>query len=351
LGGFQLNDDPTFSLVQLESYVRANVGGFVGAFGIEPLTGGQSNPTFVITLNGQKRFVLRKKPAGLLLPSAHAIDREYRVITALADTDVPVPRTVCFCEDASIIGTTFFIMEFANGRSFWDPAMPGMDRAERTLLYDEMNRVLATLHRVDYRVLGLSDFGRPGNYLARQIARWSKQYRASETKFIPSMENLIVWLPKNIPPDDEVALVHGDFRLDNLIFHPTKPQAIALLDWELSTIGHPLVDLAYHLLAWRLRADEFRGIAGTDIAALGIPNELDYVTAYCKRTGRQAIEPKRWDFYIAYNMFRLASIRQGMMYRAIHGSASNPSAADAGRRAGDTADMAWRLAEKLRRLN
>ncbi|MDB5396401.1 MAG: aminoglycoside phosphotransferase [Rhodospirillales bacterium] len=343
-----ISDDPAFGLGRLESYLRANIDGFFGAFEIEALTGGQSNPTFVIKLDGVKRYVLRKKPAGVLLPSAHAVDREYRVITALSDTDVPVPRTLCLCEDISVIGTMFFVMEFADGRSLWDPALPAMVATERAALYVEMNRVIAALHRVDYRAVGLESFGKPGNYFARQIARWIKQYRASETRLIPSMENLIAWLPENIPPGDETSLVHGDFRLDNMIFHATEPRVIAVLDWELSTLGHPLADFAYHVMAWRLRPDEYRGLAGVDIAGLGIPNERDYVTAYCKRTGRQSIEPIHWDFYLAYNMFRLASIRQGIMRRVIDGNASNPNAADVGRRAGDMADTAWRLVEKMK---
>jgi aminoglycoside phosphotransferase (APT) family kinase protein len=341
-------DDPAFDLARLESYLRAQIEGFTGAFDIEALTGGQSNPTFVIKLDGKKRYVLRKKPAGVLLPSAHAVDREYRVITALGDTEVPVPRTLCLCEDISVIGTIFFVMEFADGRSLWDPALPGMAGVERAALYDEMNRVIAALHRVDYKAVGLESFGKPGNYFARQITRWTRQYRASETRLIPSMENLIAWLPENIPPGDETSLVHGDFRLDNLIFHAVEPRVIAVLDWELSTLGHPLADFAYHMLAWRLRPDEFRGIGGLDIVDLRIPNEQKYVSAYCKRTGRQSIEPVHWDFYLAYNMFRLACIRQGIMRRVIDGNASNPNAADVGRRAGDMADTAWRLVEKIK---
>ena len=337
-----------FDLARLESYLRTNIDGLTGVIDVEPLTGGQSNPTFVIKLDGKKRYVLRKKPAGTLLPSAHAVDREYRVMKALGGSDVPVPRMLCLCDDDSIIGTMFFVMDFADGRSFWDPALPGLELAERGAIYGEMNRVIAALHSIDYQAVGLGDYGKPGNYFARQIGRWIKQYRASETRRIPSMESLIAWLPENIPAGDDTTLVHGDFRLDNLIFHPTEPQVIAVLDWELSTLGHPLADFAYHLLAWRLRPDEFRGMAGIDIAALGIPNEQDYVAAYCKRTGRQSIKPRDWDFYLAYNMFRLACIRQGIMRRVIDGNASNPNAADVGSRAHETADTAWRLVEKMK---
>ena len=337
-----------FDLARLDGYLRASIPGLSGALTVEPLTGGQSNPTFVIRLDGQKRYVLRKKPAGPLLPSAHAVDREYRVMKALGGSDVPVPRMLALCEDDGVIGTMFFVMDFADGRSFWDPALPGLEAAERTAIYDEMNRVIAALHSVDYQAVGLGDYGKPGNYFARQIARWSKQYKASETRHIQSMENLIAWLPENIPAGDETTLVHGDFRLDNLIFHPTEPRIIAVLDWELSTLGHPLADFSYHMLAWRLRPDEFRGMAGVDIATLGIPNEQDYVRAYCKRTGRQSIKPRDWDFYLAYNMFRLACIRQGIMRRVLDGNASNPNAADVGRRAGDMADTAWRLVETMK---
>ena len=337
-----------FDIDRLQAYLRASIPGLTGAIAVEPLTGGQSNPTFVIRLDGQKRYVLRKKPAGPLLPSAHAVDREYRVMKALGSSDVPVPRMLALCEDDSVIGTMFFIMDFADGRSFWDPALPGVDPAERSAIYGEMNRVIAALHGVDYQAVGLGDYGKPGNYFARQIARWSKQYKASETRHIQSMENLIAWLPENIPAGDETTLVHGDFRLDNLIFHPTEPRIIAVLDWELSTLGHPLADFSYHMLAWRLRPDEFRGMAGVDIATLGIPNEQDYVSAYCKRTGRQSIKPRDWVFYLAYNMFRLACIRQGIMRRVLDGNASNPNAADVGRRAGDMADTAWRLVETMK---
>jgi aminoglycoside phosphotransferase (APT) family kinase protein len=339
---------PLFDTDSLAKYLRGQIPDFEGVLDVEALTGGQSNPTFVLKLDGEKRYVLRKKPDGVLLPSAHAVDREYRVMKALSGTDVPVPRMLCLCEDPDVIGTMFFVMDFAAGRSFWDPALPGLEPAERGAIYSEMNRVIAALHKVDYQTVGLGEFGKPGNYFGRQIGRWSKQYRASETRPIRSMEELIAWLPENIPAGDETTLVHGDFRLDNMILHPTEPRVIALLDWELSTLGHPLADFAYNMLAWRLRPDEFRGMAGLDIADLGIPNEQDYVSAYCKRTGRQSISPRDWDFYLAYNMFRLACIRQGIMRRVIDGNASNPNAADVGRRAGDMADTAWRLVETMK---
>jgi aminoglycoside phosphotransferase (APT) family kinase protein len=331
----------------LEPYLRANIPDFGGAFELEPLSGGQSNPTFVIKLDGTRRYVLRKKPDGALLPSAHAVDREFRVMAALKQTDVPVPRMAVLCDDPSIIGTIFFVMDYADGRIFWDPALPGLTNAERGALYAEMNRVIAALHTVDYSGIGLADFGKPGSYFARQIARWSRQYRASETRRIDSMENLIAWLPENIPADDETTLVHGDFRLDNMIFHPTEPRIIAVLDWELSTLGHPLADFAYHMLPWRLRPDEFRGMAGVDIAALGIPSEAEYLALYRRTTGRAAIDPRDWDFCLVYNMFRLAAIRQGILRRALDGNAADPNAAEVGGRAGDTSDAAWRLVETM----
>jgi aminoglycoside phosphotransferase (APT) family kinase protein len=331
----------------LESYLRANIPDFAGAFEIEPLSGGQSNPTFVIRLDGRKRYVLRKKPAGVLLPSAHAVDREYRVMSGLAETDVPVPRMVLLCDDPSIIGTIFFVMDYADGRIFWEPTLPGLANAERGALYAEMNRVIAALHTVDYGKIGLAEFGKPGNYFARQIVRWSKQYRASETRRIESMENLIAWLPENIPAGDETTLVHGDFRLDNMIFHPTEPRIIAVLDWELSTLGHPLADFAYHMLPWRLRPDEFRGMGGVDIESLGIPSEAEYLALYRRTTGRAAIDPRAWDFCLVYNMFRLAAIRQGILRRALDGNAADPNAAEIGGKAGETSDAAWRLVETM----
>jgi aminoglycoside phosphotransferase (APT) family kinase protein len=337
-----------FDIDRLATYLRGQIEGFAGALTVEKLPGGQSNPTFALSLNGKRRYVLRKKPDGPILPSAHAVEREYRVMKALAGSDVPVPRMFCLCEDPEVIGTSFFVMEFAQGRSLWNPALPDMAPAERRAIYDEMNRVIAALHKIDIAAVGLADYGKPGNYFARQIGRWSKQYRGAETHRIEAMENLIAWLPEHIPPGDETSLVHGDFRLDNMIFHATEPRVIAVLDWELSTLGHPLADFSYHMLAWRLRPDEYRGMGGLDLADLGIPDEKNYVAAYCQRTGRQAIEPLHWEFYLAYNMFRLASIRQGILRRALDGNASDPNAEAVGRRAGDLADRAWQIVERIR---
>ena len=339
---------PGFELdaARLEAYLETHVEGFAGPLTLRQFRGGQSNPTFLLKLDGVRRYVLRKKPPGVLLPSAHAVDREYRIMAALHDTPVPVARVHCLCTDESIIGTMFFVMDFMAGRSFWNPALPDLGVAERRALYREMNRVIAALHAVDYQAVGLGDYGKAGNYFARQIARWSKQYRSSETERIEAMERLIVWLPENIPPGDETTLVHGDFRLDNLIFHPVEPRVVAVVDWELSTLGHPLADFSYHVMAWRLEAS-LRGLGGYDLPALGIPSEEEYVATYCRQTGRGRIDPRHWDFYLAYNMFRVASIRQGILHRALSGNASNQKALEAGRRARQTAEEAWRQVERL----
>jgi aminoglycoside phosphotransferase (APT) family kinase protein len=272
------------------------------------------------------------------------VEREFRVISALAREGVPVPRTYCLCEDESVIGRAFYVMEYVEGRVLWEQSLPGMTRGQRAGVYDEMNRVIALLHRVDYRAAGLSDYGRPGNYLARQIARWSRQYQASETDRIEAMDRLIAWLPENVPPGEETAVVHGDYRMDNLIFHPQEPRVLAILDWELSTLGHPLADFSYHCLSWHIPPGEFRGIAGLDLAALGIPSEADYIASYCARTGRAGIE--HWDFYLAYNLFRIAAILQGVMKRALDGIAASAQALDAGRRARPLAELGWEYARK-----
>ncbi|MDP2323784.1 MAG: phosphotransferase [Gammaproteobacteria bacterium] len=333
-----------FDTAGLERYMRSHVEGFSGNLEVEQFKGGQSNPTFRLTAGG-RRYVLRRKPPGKLLPSAHAVDREYRVITALLGTDVPVARTYCLCEDESVIGTMFYIMDCVDGRVLWDPALPEMDNSQRAAHYKELNRVIAALHGVDHQAIGLADYGKPGNYIERQISRWSKQYRASETEHIEAMENLIAWLPQNIPAGDETAIVHGDYRLDNVVFHPSEPRILAVLDWELSTLGHPLADFAYHCMTWRLTPGEFRGMAGVDFRALGIPTEDEYVAAYCKRTGRTGIP--NWDFYLAYNMFRLAGILQGIMGRVKDGTAASAHAIEQGKRARPMAEAGWRQVEKI----
>ncbi len=344
VGTMPVQEKHRFDTAALERYMVANVEGFGGSLTVEQFRGGQSNPTFLLS-DGKTRYVLRRKPPGKLLPSAHAVDREFRVLKALHGTDVPVAKPYALCEDESVIGTAFYIMEFMQGRVLWDPSLSGLSTAERGAIFDEMNRVIAALHRVDYQAVGLGEYGRPGNYLERQIARWTKQYRASETERIEAMENLIEWLPKNIPAGDETTIVHGDYRLDNVIFHPTEPRILAVLDWELSTLGHPLADFAYHCMTWRLTPAEFRGMQGFDFAALGIPSEADYVARYCERTGRSGIE--NWDFYMAFNMFRLAGILQGIMGRVVAGTASRQHAIESGKRARPMAEAGWRQVELI----
>ena len=274
-------------LTRLNAWLRQHVPDFDGPLIADKFAGGQSNPTFKLTA-GENHYVLRRKPPGELLASAHAVDREYRVLDALRHTDVPVPQAIALCTDDEIIGSMFYVMEHLEGRIFWDPAVPEVNNAERTAIYDEMNRVLAALHSVSVEGVGLSDYGKPGNYYARQIGRWTKQYRASETELVPDMEALIEWLPNHIPEGEEsVALVHGDYRLDNMIFHPTEPRIIGILDWELSTLGDPLADLAYQLMAWQFpREGGIAGLEGLNRSELGLPSDEEYIAAYCERTGR-----------------------------------------------------------------
>jgi len=331
---------------RLEAYLETCIPGFSGPLSLEQFRGGQSNPTYRVTA-GRARYVLRRKPPGKLLPSAHAVDREYRVMTALRDSDVPVPKTYCLCEDDSVIGTAFYVMENVEGRVFWDPALPGASKDERAAIFGEMNRVIAALHGLDFAALGLGDYGKSGGYLARQIARWTKQYRASETEPIEAMERLIDWLPAHIPPGDETSIVHGDYRLDNLIFHSREARILAVLDWELSTLGHPLADFAYHCMSWRVPGGTFRGMEGLDLPALGIPTEREYAATYFSRTGRAPIDPEEWGFYMAYNMFRAAGIAQGILGRVRDGTAASAYAADAGRSARTMAERGW---EQVRQM-
>jgi aminoglycoside phosphotransferase (APT) family kinase protein len=335
-----------FDLASLEDYLRTHIDGFSGPLTVEQFKGGQSNPTYVLSASG-RRFVLRRKPPGKLLPSAHAVDREYRVITALHQAGIPVARTYALCEDESVIGTAFYVMDYVEGRVLWDQSLPGMTKAQRAAIFDEMNRVIAALHQVDYTKVGLAEFGKPGNYLTRQIARWSKQYRASETEKIDAMDKLIDWLPENIPQEEETTIVHGDYRMDNMIFHRSEPRMVAILDWELSTLGNPLADFSYHVMSWHLSPREFRGLGGLDLEALGIPSESQYVAAYCKRTGRALVDPRQWDFYMAYNMFRLAGICQGIMGRVVDGTAASEHAIESGKRARPLAEAGWRQVEKM----
>jgi aminoglycoside phosphotransferase (APT) family kinase protein len=316
---------------------------------IEQFKGGQSNPTYRITAADGKRYALRRKPPGKLLPSAHAVDREFRVISALHKAGFPVAKPYALCEDESVIGTVFYVMDCVDGRVLWDQSLPGMSREERAAIWDELNAVISKLHLIDYRAAGLEDFGKPGDYVARQVSRWSKQYQASETQKIEAMDNLIAWLPKNIPPASATSVVHGDFRLDNVVFHPSEPKILAVLDWELSTIGDSLADFSYHCMSWHIPPGQFRGIAGLDLAALGIPSEADYVKKYCERTGRARIEPSTWDYYMAYNLFRMAAILQGIAKRVLDGTAASTHAAEAGSRAPLLAGLGWQQVEKILR--
>jgi aminoglycoside phosphotransferase (APT) family kinase protein len=329
-----------FDVGALEAWLRPRLEGLDAPLQVSQFKGGQSNPTFLLASAG-RRWVLRRKPPGVLLPSAHAIDREYRVMAALQGSEVPVPETFCYCDDAGVIGSAFYVMEHVPGRILWDPALPGMTPAERGAVFDSMNRVIAALHRVDIAAAQLADYGKPGNYFARQIGRWSAQYRASETERIASMDALIDWLPQHIPPDDGVALVHGDFRLDNLVFHASEPRVVAVLDWELSTLGHPMADFAYHAMAWDMPTGAMRGLAGLDLAPLGIPSADAYVARYCERVGVAPPTRGEWDFFVAYNLFRGAAISQGIMRRALDGSASSAHALEAGGRARSIADAGW----------
>jgi aminoglycoside phosphotransferase (APT) family kinase protein len=342
IGTKPVSERQRFDVEALAAYLRAHIPGFPdGAVTVEQFKGGQSNPTFKLSAGGQ-HYVLRTKPgpAAKLLPSAHAIEREYRVMDALHKAGFPAARQYILCTDEAVIGRAFFVMEFVEGRVLWDQSLPGMTPAERGAVYDETNRVIAQLHTIDYAAIGLADYGKPGNYFARQIERWTRQYRASATETIEAMDRLIAWLPQNIPAGEATSIVHGDFRLDNMIFHPTEPRILAVLDWELSTLGHPLADFSYHCMSWHISPGQFRGIAGLDLEALGIPSQEQYIAAYCARTGA-AIRPEDFNFYLAYNMFRLAGIMQGIMKRYVDGTAASPQALQNGKAARPMAELGW----------
>ncbi|MDG2046463.1 MAG: phosphotransferase family protein [Halioglobus sp.] len=336
----------TLDVQKLSDYLTLHITGFKAPLSAEKFAGGQSNPTFKLTTAGGKDYVLRRKPPGELLKSAHAVDREFRVISALRDTDVPVPKTFVLCEDETIIGSMFYVMEYKEGRILWDPLLPeAANNVERGDIYDAMNQTMAALHNVDIEAVGLTTFGRPGNYFERQLGRWSTQYRASETRHIASMESLMTWLVANMPEDDgTVTLVHGDYRLDNMMFHPTEPRVIALLDWELSTLGHPLADLANQCMAWMLpRQGRIKGLGGVNRASLGIPSDEEYIARYCERTGRDGIE--NWNFYLVFSLFRLAAIMQGIVKRAQIGTASSTEADSQGEAVTQLADLAMLLTD------
>ena len=349
----QHRSTPPFDTDALAAWLQAHLPGFAGPLTLEAFQGGQSNPTFKLITPSQS-YVMRSKPgpAARLLPSAHAIEREFAVMSGLAGSKVPVPRMLCLCDDESVIGRAFYIMAFMDGRIFWDQSLPGMTPAERTAIYQEMNRVLAALHTVDYAQRGLANCGKPGNYFERQIGRWSKQYVASITQPIAQMDLLMAWLPEHIPAMARdpamISIVHGDYRLDNLMFHPTEPRIIAVLDWELSTLGHPLADFSYHCMAWHIPPGAFRGIGGLDLASLGIPSERDYIRRYCEQTGLTTPErlAQDWNFYLAYNLFRMAAILQGSGKRVEAGTAASAQAVSAAAGARPLAELAWQFAQR-----
>ena len=353
LGTRAVSVQQAVDLDALTAYLNRHLEGFQGPLTMEIFKGGQSNPTYKLITPGMC-YVMRAKPGPVarLLPSAHAVEREFKVMNGLQGTDVPVAKMYCLCEDESVIGRAFYVMEFVAGRVLWDQALPGMTNIQRGEIYDEMNRVIAALHQVKFAERGLAGFGKPGNYFERQIGRWSKQYTASITQPIPEMDRLMQWLPANIPASarDEnlVSIVHGDFRLDNLMFHPTEPRVLAVLDWELSTIGHPLADFSYHCMAWHISPGAFRGIGGLDVTSLGIPLEADYIRKYCERTGITTPEALKvdWNFYLAYNLFRLAAILQGIAKRVEAGTAASAQATRSAAGAPLLAKLAWDFALK-----
>jgi aminoglycoside phosphotransferase (APT) family kinase protein len=336
-----------FDATRLGDFLAREIADFVLPIRIERIVGGQSNPTFVVS-TGSSRYILRKKPQGVLLPSAHAIEREYRIIKALRSTAVPVPNARLLCEDTSVIGTPFYVMDFVEGRVFRDNRLPGMAAAERHTIYDAMGDALAALHAVDWAAAGLGDYGKPANFIRRQIALWTRQFEAAKTHDIPAMDRLMRWLPAHAPEEDETAIAHGDFRLENMIFHPDEPRPLAIIDWELSTLGHPLCDLAYNCMTYRLPHEMIGcgGLADVDIGALGLPDESSYVARYCRLTGRDGIP--NWPFFMAFSMFRSAAIVQGIYARALQNNAASSNALEIGLYAAPVAEIAWSIAETLR---
>ena len=359
VGTQPVSDKQVVDIDALTTWLSTHLPGFKGPLSVESFKGGQSNPTYKLNTPAQS-YVMRAKPGPVakLLPSAHAIEREFAVMSGLQGTDVPVPRMYCLCEDEAVIGRAFYVMEFMPGRILWDQTLPGMSNEERGAIYKEMNRVISALHTVKFAERGLSGYGKPGNYFDRQISRWSKQYVASAdgagpmSQPIEEMEKLMAWLPQHVPAmaraEHMVSIVHGDYRLDNLMFHPTEPRIIAVLDWELSTLGHPLADFSYHCMAWHIPPGSFRGIGGLDVASLGIPTEVEYIRLYCERTGLTTPDVLKadWNFYLAYNLFRLAAILQGIAKRVESGTAASAQAVSSAAGARPLAQMAWKFAQQ-----
>ena len=337
-GLIEVRSNHRFDEGALDAYLKQNLEGYSGPSSVRQFEGGQSNPTFLLT-SGDERFVLRKKPPGKLLPSAHQVDREYRIYRALGDTDVPVPRTYLLCEDDSVIGTPFYVMEYLEGRVFRDAMLPDLNPVERKAVYSDMNRVLSAIHHVDYQSKGLGDYGKPGNYFSRQIGRWTKQYLAAKTDEITSMDHLIEWLPAHVPDDDTTTIVHGDYEIYNFMYYPTQPRVRAVLDWELSTLGHPLADLAYCCMKYHTPL-AYRCVEPGD----GIPTEEQFIAEYCRRTGRRGIE--NWNFCLAFSFFRLSSIIQGVYKRGLQGNASSEHALEMKDAVAKTSDKGWELARR-----
>ena len=347
-GTQEVREAHRFEAAKLEAYLAERIDGFQTPLEVRQFKGGQSNPTYqLITPN--RKYVLRRKPPGKLLPSAHAVDREFRVISALHPTGFPVAKPYVLCEDEGVIGTIFYVMECVEGRIYWGPMLPDQSPRQRGEVYDAMNETFAKLHNMDWQKLGLEDFGKPGNYVGRQVARWTKQYKASETDRIDEMEKLIEWLPQHLPADARDSIVHGDYRLDNMILHPMEPKVVAVLDWELCTIGDPMADFTYHLMQWMMPEGTTTGggtgsLLGADLAALGIPSMEAYTDAYCRRTNRTGVP--NLDYYAAYNFFRLAGILQGIVGRVRDGTASNSNAAQNAAAVRPLAERAWYFAQR-----
>ncbi|MEA3015606.1 MAG: hypothetical protein QOI38_328 [Sphingomonadales bacterium] len=340
-GTSEVREAHRFDIARLDQWMRGNVEGYSGPLTVEQFKGGQSNPTYRLATPGRS-YVLRRKPPGKLLPGAHAVDREYRVISALAAQGFPVARAFGLCLDEAVIGTAFYVMDMVEGRIFWDPTFAEVPREERPSYFDAMNATIAQLHGIDPEAAGLGDYGKPGNYFARQIARWSQQYESDvQAGRVAAMDRLVAWLPDNIPPDEPQArIIHGDFRCDNMIFHAERPEVLAVLDWELSTLGHPLADFSYHLMMYRMPD----ALGQADLPALNIPSEEDYVAAYCRRTGRDGLPDL--DFYMAFNLFRLAGIVHGIKGRLVRGTAASAHAAEMAKRLEPLAELAWAQAQK-----
>lgn len=345
-GTTPVRDAYRFDEVALDRWMAAHVDGYAGPLSVEQFKGGQSNPTYKLVTPGRS-YVLRRKPPGETLKGAHAVDREARILTALDAADFPVAHVFGLCTDDSVIGSWFYVMEMVEGRIFWDARFPGVPRDDRPVYFDAMNATIARLHSLDYEAMGLSDYGRPGNYFARQIGRWTKQYlEDADAGRDADMDALVAWLPENIPPGEESSIVHGDFRCDNMIFHPTEPRVIAVLDWELSTLGHPLADFAYHAMMYQMPPDIVAGLGDADLQALNIPSEQAYVAAYCARTGRTEIP--NWDFYIAFNYFRLAAIFHGIKGRVTRGTAASAHARERAQSFPRLAGLARQAMERCR---